>query len=87
MLRAWDGVRTRVSNSSSTEGEETTIQHRISYGLSGNIYSRAEGGVITLQVIFRRQWRVLFRCADAAEAEARACVEGIRLAAQWVSGS
>ncbi|OEL13168.1 hypothetical protein BAE44_0025811, partial [Dichanthelium oligosanthes] len=28
-------------------------------------------------------WRVLFRCADAAEAEAIACVEGIRLATQW----
>ncbi|KAF8650478.1 hypothetical protein HU200_063843 [Digitaria exilis] len=28
-------------------------------------------------------WRVLFRCASAAEAEARACVEGFRLASQW----
>lgn len=31
-------------------------------------------------------WREVFRRADAAEAEARACVEGIRFAAQWVSG-
>ncbi|RCV30978.1 hypothetical protein SETIT_6G139500v2 [Setaria italica] len=31
-------------------------------------------------------WRVLFRCADAAEAEARALTEGIRLASQWIRG-
>lgn len=29
---------------------------------------------------------VLFRCADAAEAEALACVQGIRFAAQWALG-
>ncbi|KAF8691185.1 hypothetical protein HU200_040302 [Digitaria exilis] len=28
-------------------------------------------------------WRVLLRCADVAKAEARACVEGLRLATQW----
>lgn len=37
------------------------------------------------QVIFTA-WRVLSRLADAAEAKARACVTGIRLAAQWVGG-
>lgn len=31
-------------------------------------------------------WRTLFRCADAPEAEARACIEGIRLAAEWSPG-
>lgn len=31
-------------------------------------------------------WKVLFRCADAAEAEARACVEGSRFASQWAPG-
>ncbi|KAF8687355.1 hypothetical protein HU200_043041 [Digitaria exilis] len=30
--------------------------------------------------------RVLFRCSDAVEAEAQACAEGLRLAAQWVQG-
>ncbi|WVZ60335.1 hypothetical protein U9M48_010378 [Paspalum notatum var. saurae] len=30
--------------------------------------------------------RVLFDCASAVEAEARACVEGIRLASQWCQG-
>ncbi|KAG2657216.1 hypothetical protein PVAP13_1KG187831 [Panicum virgatum] len=28
-------------------------------------------------------WRALFNCASAAEAEAHACVEGLRLASQW----
>ncbi|KAJ1289985.1 hypothetical protein BS78_02G207100 [Paspalum vaginatum] len=28
-------------------------------------------------------WRVLFDCTSAKEAEARACVEGLRVAAQW----
>ncbi|WVZ52945.1 hypothetical protein U9M48_003943, partial [Paspalum notatum var. saurae] len=28
-------------------------------------------------------WRVLFDCASAKEAEARACLEGLRLASQW----
>jgi ribonuclease HI len=32
-------------------------------------------------------WRVIFRCQDAVEAEALACLEGLRLAAQWVQGS
>lgn len=36
------------------------------------------------EVVFTA-WRVLIRCADAAEAEARACVEGFRLASQWAS--
>lgn len=31
-------------------------------------------------------WRVLFRCQDALEAEAQACLEGIRLATQWSQG-
>nr|CAB3461651.1 unnamed protein product [Digitaria exilis] len=31
-------------------------------------------------------WRSLRRCSDAAEAEALACVEGIRLAVEWASG-
>lgn len=39
----------------------------------------------TGQIIFTA-WRVLLRCADATEAEARALVEGIRLAAQWSPG-
>ena len=29
-------------------------------------------------------WRVLFRCQDADKAEAWACLEGFRLAAQWI---
>ena len=29
-------------------------------------------------------WRVLFHCSGPVEAEARACVEGLRLASQWV---
>ena len=33
------------------------------------------------QVIFTA-WRVLFRCQDAVEAEAQACLEGMRLASQ-----
>ncbi|WVZ73611.1 hypothetical protein U9M48_021897 [Paspalum notatum var. saurae] len=33
-------------------------------------------------VIFT-SWRVLFACTSAKEAEARACIEGLRLAAQW----
>lgn len=37
------------------------------------------------EVVFSA-WKVLFRCADAAEAEARACVEGIRFTAQWTPG-
>ncbi|KAF8779228.1 hypothetical protein HU200_002906 [Digitaria exilis] len=32
-------------------------------------------------------WRVIFQCANAAEAEARACMEGVRLATQWAQGS
>lgn len=35
-------------------------------------------------VVIFSAWRVLFDCANAAEAEARACVEGLRLASQWV---
>jgi ribonuclease HI len=31
-------------------------------------------------------WRVLFRSQDAVEAEAQACLEGFRLAAQWIQG-
>lgn len=38
------------------------------------------------QVIFTA-WRMLSRCVDAAEAEARACVEGIRFSAQWAPGA
>lgn len=37
------------------------------------------------QVVFTA-WKVLFRCADAAEAEAWPCVEGIRFASQWAFG-
>lgn len=37
------------------------------------------------QVIFSA-WRTLLRCADAPEAEARACAEGFRLAAEWSPG-
>nr|CAB3482375.1 unnamed protein product [Digitaria exilis] len=37
------------------------------------------------QVIFSG-WRVLFNCSDEVEAEARACVEGIRLATEWAPG-
>ena len=29
-------------------------------------------------------WRALFKCRDADEAEAWACLEGLRLAAQWI---
>jgi len=29
-------------------------------------------------------WRSIFNCQDAAEAEAWACLEGLRLAAQWI---
>ncbi|OEL37987.1 hypothetical protein BAE44_0000994, partial [Dichanthelium oligosanthes] len=32
-------------------------------------------------------WRVLFRCANAVEAEAQACAKGVRLATQWTQGS
>ena len=32
-------------------------------------------------------WRVLFGCTSANEADARACVEGIRLASQWAPSS
>ena len=35
------------------------------------------------QVIFTA-WRVLFRCQDAVESKARACLEGLHLASQWV---
>ncbi|WVZ77211.1 hypothetical protein U9M48_025103, partial [Paspalum notatum var. saurae] len=31
-------------------------------------------------------WRVLFGCTSAEEAEARACIEGLRLATQWSYG-
>lgn len=31
-------------------------------------------------------WRVLFRCANAAETEARACAQGLHLVAQWAQG-
>ncbi|RLM98787.1 hypothetical protein C2845_PM06G08740 [Panicum miliaceum] len=31
-------------------------------------------------------WHVLFRCQDAVEAEAQTCLEGFRLAAQWIQG-
>jgi len=37
------------------------------------------------QVVFTA-WRVLFRCQDALEAEARACLEGLRLSAPWSQG-
>nr|CAB3500289.1 unnamed protein product [Digitaria exilis] len=53
--------------------------------------TRGEAGVGIIarnsdgQVIFSA-WKVLFRCLDAAEAEARACMEGIRFAAQWAPG-
>lgn len=50
---------------------------------------KAGAGVVartsTGEVVFTA-WRALFRCSDAAEAEARACVEGIRLAAEWAPG-
>jgi ribonuclease HI len=42
----------------------------------GVIARNSEGAVVFMA------WRALFRCADAAEAEARACVEGVRLATQ-----
>jgi ribonuclease HI len=46
-------------------------------------------GVITRnskgEVIFIA-WRALSRCANAPEAEAFACLEGIQLAGQWVQG-
>ena len=32
-------------------------------------------------------WRALFRCQNAEEAEALACLESLRLAAQWSQGS
>ncbi|RLM86916.1 hypothetical protein C2845_PM04G12630 [Panicum miliaceum] len=31
-------------------------------------------------------WRALFRCLDVVEAQAQACLEGFRLAAQWAQG-
>ena len=54
--------------------------------LSLNLEIEAGIGIIARdsehQVIFMA-WRVLFRCQDALEAEARACLEGLRLSAQW----
>ncbi|KAF8740822.1 hypothetical protein HU200_013702 [Digitaria exilis] len=46
----------------------------------GVIIRDSLGGVILTA------WRVVFRCSGAVEAEARACVEGLRLAAQWAQG-
>jgi hypothetical protein len=37
------------------------------------------------QVIFMA-WSVQFRCHDTLEADAQACLEGFRLAAQWAQG-
>jgi ribonuclease HI len=37
-----------------------------------------------LGVVCFSAWRVLFHCSSPAEAETRACVEGLRLASQWV---
>ncbi|GJN07802.1 hypothetical protein PR202_ga25666 [Eleusine coracana subsp. coracana] len=31
-------------------------------------------------------WRVLFRCSSAVETEMLACLEGLRLAAEWAHG-
>jgi hypothetical protein len=31
-------------------------------------------------------WSTLFQCANVAEAEARACEEGLRLTGQWIIG-
>jgi ribonuclease HI len=36
--------------------------------------------------ILMTAWSTLFQCTDAAEAEARACKEGLRLAGQWITG-
>lgn len=38
-------------------------------------------------VVLFTAWRVIFRCTDALEVEALACVEGFRLASQWAQGS
>lgn len=46
----------------------------------GVIVRDAEG-----QAVFTA-WRAPDRCRDAAEAEALACVEGIRLTSQWTPG-
>lgn len=47
---------------------------------SVTVVARNSEGVVVLTA-----WRALFRCADAAEAEA--CVEGVRLATQLAQGS
>jgi hypothetical protein len=36
--------------------------------------------------ILMTAWSTLFQCEDAAEVEARACEEGLRLAGQWITG-
>jgi len=45
------------------------------------VVARDSGG----QVIFTA-WRALFRCQNAEEVEAQACLEGLRLAAEWAQG-
>lgn len=47
----------------------------------GMIIKNHEGEVILIA------WRVLFRCASVDEAEALACLEGLRLASQWCLGA
>ncbi|RLN13275.1 hypothetical protein C2845_PM09G14780 [Panicum miliaceum] len=52
------------------------------YGDAGvGVVARDSDGQVVLMA-----WRTLLRCQNVEEAEAQACLEGLRLAAQWVQG-
>jgi hypothetical protein len=46
---------------------------------STGVIVRGEDGTVLITV-----WRFLGRCASAEQAEAQACLDGIRLAAEWI---